>query len=73
MLSVREVTKKTKIGRLLQGKMEKNQKQKQTGHSVKSRSGQQEEQCWSWEQCCKNQISQCSIFLHFLLFFSFGL
>ena len=27
----------------------KNQKQKQIGCSVKSRNGQQEEQCWSWE------------------------
>ena len=59
MLSVREVTKKkTKIGRLLQGKMEKTQKHMQTEHSVKSRNGQQEEQGsrkeqWQWrrEQC----------------------
>ena len=74
MISVREVTKKKpKSKGYYRGKMEKNQKQMQTGHSVKSRNGQQEEQCWSWEQCCRNQISQCSIFIHFFLFFPSGL
>ena len=74
MLSVKEVTKnKPKSEGYYRGKMEKNQKQMQTGHSVKSRNGQEEEQCWSWKQYCRNQISQCSIFLHFLLFFPFGI
>ena len=46
MLSVSEVRKKKpKSEGYYRGKMEKNQKQKQTGCSVKSRNGQQEEQC----------------------------
>ena len=41
MLSVREVTKKkkTKSEGYYRGRMEKNQKQKQTGCSVKSKNG----------------------------------
>ena len=45
MLSVREVTKNQKSEGYYRGKMEKKQKQKQTGCSVKSRNGQHEEQC----------------------------
>ena len=69
MLSVREVTKKPKSEGYYRGKMEKNQKQKQTGCSVKSRNGQQEEQCWSWEQCSQEKLSCSGVFLHILLFF----
>ena len=42
MLNVREVTKKPKSEGYYRGKMEKNQKQMETGHSVKSRNEQQE-------------------------------
>ena len=57
MLSVREVTKKPKSEGYYRGKMEKNQKQMQTRHSIKSRNEQQDEQCWEDAQ------------LHFLLFY----
>ena len=72
MLSVREVTKKkTKSEGYYRGKMEKNQKQKQTGCSVKSRNGQQEEQCWSWEQCFQKKLSCSGVFIHIFALLSF--
>ena len=46
MLCVREVTKQPKSEGYYRGKMEKNQTQMQTEHSVKSKNGQQDEQCW---------------------------
>ena len=69
MLSVRQVTKKNQNQKVITGvKWKKNQKQKQTGCSVKSRNGQHEEQCWSWEQCSQEKLS-CSgvISSHFAL------
>ena len=41
----REITKQTKIKAITRVKIGKNQKQMQIGHGVKSRNGQQEEQC----------------------------
>ena len=45
MLSVWEITKKTETKSYYKDKMGKNQKQMQTGQSVKSRNVQQDEQC----------------------------
>ena len=47
MLSVYEITKKTpKSKGYYKDKMGKNQKKMQIGHSVKSKNGQHDEQCW---------------------------
>ena len=69
MLSVREVTKIPKSEGYYRGRMKKNQKKKQTGCSVKSKNGQQEEQCWSREQCSQEKLSCYGVFLHIFLFF----
>ena len=58
MLSVYEITKKNqKQKAITRIKWEKNQKQMQTGHSVKSRNGQQDEQCWEDAQCSQEKHS----------------
>ena len=70
MLSVYEIIEKTKIRKLLKDKMEKNQKQMQTGHRVKSRNGQQYEQCWEDAQCSQEKHSYNAPF-SFVFYYSF--
>ena len=70
MPSVREVTKKPRSKGYYKDKMGKNQKQLQTGHSVKSRNGQQDEQCWEDAQCSQEKHS-CKAPFSSIFFYSF--
>ena len=65
-----KLPKKPKSEGYYKVKMGKNQKQMQTGHSVKSRNGQQEEQCWEDAQCSQEKHS-CNAPFSFVLCYSF--
>ena len=65
-----KLPKKTKSEGYYKAKMGKNQKQMQTGHSIKSRNGQQDEQCWEDAQCSQEKHS-CNAPFSSILCYSF--